>query len=487
MYTITTSVTPNGAGSISQNPAGASLAEGTAITFTATANTGYKFLNKWTVNGTEVDGATYSVESLSEDLEVVAQFQKLYSISFSAGEGDKGTANHLPTQYVETSFTTPAANHYIARDGYTVTGWTDGENNYGFDEEISLTGDIILSPVFVANTKTVADTWSSDVTVTYGFDNTKNNPAINIEGSTGYYVKRATFSGETIDVAMYIDNRDNAGIEGKRGKTNNVGRNTAQVNSGSKFTLKAVPGMSVKINVGSGSLEATIAGEAYTDNYVYTGDAETIDIIFTMGSSVYLNSVAVTYPRTVTTVDVTDVGYRTFASSKALDFTNAVAGLKAYRAVVSDDVVSFIELKEVVAAGTGMLIKADEGSYEIPVATSTPATIENALVGVTSATEVEAGIFVLMNGPQGVGFYVTKNAFTVGANTAYLPADVVAGARTFIGFEETTAIEDIAAEKTNGEIYNLQGQRVESSMFNVQSSMQKKGLYIMNGKKVLVK
>ena len=101
----------------------------------------------------------------------------------------------------------------------------------------------------------------------------------------------------------------------------------------------------------------------------------------------------------------------------------------------------------------------------------------NALKGVFEDTEKPAGIFVLLNGEKGVGFYKTLNAFTVGANTAYI--EVPSEAR-FISLDgETTAIEGIAAEKiNNGEVYNLNGQRVAQPT---------KGLYIVNGKKYVVK
>ena len=42
-------------------------------------------------------------------------------------------------------------------------------------------------------------------------------------------------------------------------------------------------------------------------------------------------------------------------------------------------------------------------------------------------------------------------------------------------------------DHTASAVYDLQGRRVQSSMFNVQSSMLKSGLYIVDGKKVLVK
>ena len=180
-------------------------------------------------------------------------------------------------------------------------------------------------------------------------------------------------------------------------------------------------------------------------------------------------------------VAVTDAGYRTFASKYPLDFTGGVSGLKAYKATVAGSAVSFSEVTGKVPAGEGLLLKAAEGSYTIPVASTEPAAIENALVGVTAATEKEAGIYVLMNGAKGLGFYKTTAAFTVGANTAYLPADV-AGARTFIGFndDETTGIESVNIEHStmNAEhYYDLQGRRVAQPT---------KGLYILNGKKVFV-
>jgi len=172
---------------------------------------------------------------------------------------------------------------------------------------------------------------------------------------------------------------------------------------------------------------------------------------------------------------VSAAGYATYCSEKALDFST-VKDLTAYKATITNKQVNFTPVTEV-PAKQGVLLKGDAGTYTIPVIASAEA-IDNAFIGVTENTVVnETGIFVLMNGNDGIGFYKTKNAFTVGANTAYLPAIVTA--RSFISIDEATGIEGIAAEKlSNGEVYNLQGQRVMKAQ---------KGLYIMNGKKVLVK
>lgn len=178
------------------------------------------------------------------------------------------------------------------------------------------------------------------------------------------------------------------------------------------------------------------------------------------------------------TVSITAAGYATYCSPAALDLTN-VENLKAYRATVTNNSVSFNEVTKV-PAGEGVLLKGNEGTYTIPVIASAEA-IDNDFIGVTKETKItETGIFVLMDGDAGVGFYKTTSAFTVGANTAYLPALAGGnGARTFIGLDEATAIEGIAAEKaSNGEVYNLQGQRVTKAQ---------KGLYIVNGKKMVIK
>lgn len=454
MYAVTTGVTPESAGSVIQNPAGASLAEGSAIEFSATANTGYKFLNKWTVNGTEYDGVTYSTESLSEDLTVVAHFKKLYAINFSVGEGDKGTSNPLTTVYAETTYTTPN-NYYISKAGYTTTGWTDGENNYEFGEEITLTGDITLTPIFVENTKSIANTGSTDVKVTYGFNNTNGDPAINLENSSGYYVMQAIFDGKTIDVPMIIDNRDNVGIDGYRGKTNNVGRANAQINTGAKFTLPAVKGMTVTINKASGSMDGTtIAGDEYTETaiYTYTGIENSIDIIFT-GDNLYINSVVVTYPAATEAITTNTHGNASHVASKALDFSG-VEGLKAYIATAAD--AQGITLAEVTAvpAGTAFVVQATEKSaqtYYIPTTTEdVTLTAANVFQGSNSATAIAGNATYALSKSKGM-FAKVKSGVTIPTGVAYV--NITNGAKETLAFffgEATGIAEAEAAETQQG-------------------------------------
>jgi hypothetical protein len=95
--------------------------------------------------------------------------------------------------------------------------------------------------------------------------------------------------------------------------------------------------------------------------------------------------------------------------------------------------------------------------------------------------------YVLMNDATNrLGFYKNSNAFTVGANTAYLPANFAGSseARFFSLFDDdATGISDATRlndneKMTNDNCFDLQGRRV---------AQPQKGLYIVNGKKVVIK
>lgn len=187
----------------------------------------------------------------------------------------------------------------------------------------------------------------------------------------------------------------------------------------------------------------------------------------------------VTVSESAVSKTISAAGYATYCSPYALDFSS-VEGLTAYIATVSDKIVTFEPVTSV-PAQTGVLLKGSADTYEIPVIGSSNTDVTgNALVGVVDAVEMGAGIYVLMNGTNGVGFYKTTGAFTVGANTAYLPS--INGARSFFGInlngEEVTGIGSPVTpySKSEDHIFNLQGQRIE---------MPTKGLYVKQGKKVI--
>lgn len=216
-------------------------------------------------------------------------------------------------------------------------------------------------------------------------------------------------------------------------------------------------------------------------NYVIfsdNGSNQTSDLAFVNGA-IYNASGS-----TINVKTISAAGWATYCSPFALDFTNAIANLDAAYIVTggADGVLEMTEVKGIVPANTGLLLKG-EGDVAFPVASS-DANVDvsaNKLEGVTENTVIaaEAG-YVLMASPS-LGFYKNSNAFTVGANTAYLPADFdVTSARFFLlDGGKTTSISEQLTVNSEKLVYDLQGRRVNSSL--------KPGLYIMSGKKVVIK
>ncbi|MBR0037247.1 MAG: hypothetical protein IJP70_06360 [Bacteroidales bacterium] len=190
------------------------------------------------------------------------------------------------------------------------------------------------------------------------------------------------------------------------------------------------------------------------------------------------------------TKTISDAGWATYCCPYALDLENATGLTDAYIVTGGDNGV--LEKTTVkggtVPANTGLLLKGSAGTVTIPVVASSSTDVsDNILTGVTAATEIAAGTgWVLMNdATNGLGFYKNANAFTVGANTAYIPLaklpEPAAGARKYYPLfeDETTGINAVQDEDvTANGYYNLQGQRV---------CQPAKGFYIVNGKKIMIK
>ena len=204
-YTIGVSASPSAGGNVS---GGGSYVEGSTATLTATANTGYTFTN-WTKNGTVVStDATYTITSVNEDANYVANFTlNTYTITVLMNPTNAGvvtganTYNHGATVRLTAS----------AGDGYEFIGWTEGgedvsenpvytftatadrtlvanfeasaiTNNYIFvegwnwwsgNQEISLTQ--LESSVANYTSSIVAQTNSGDYMEGYGWDNSSFN------------------------------------------------------------------------------------------------------------------------------------------------------------------------------------------------------------------------------------------------------------------------------------------------------------------------
>ena len=187
-------------------------------------------------------------------------------------------------------------------------------------------------------------------------------------------------------------------------------------------------------------------------------------------------------------ITIKDIGKTTWCSEYDLDFTN-VAGIKAYTATGYDNIDKTIWLTRVmkVPAGTGILVKGDAGIYKIPHA-KVQSAYANWFVGNLGATISIAATDgdktnYYLSGKDG-SFVSVNGSANIGKNKAYLqlPTSVFAGTRSIgINYDDedgTTGINVQSSIQSDNAYYTLQGQRVAKPG---------KGLYIHNGKKVVIK
>ena len=134
-----------------------------------------------------------------------------------------------------------------------------------------------------------------------------------------------------------------------------------------------------------------------------------------------------------------------------------------------------------VPAGKAVILKSTSSTITLTPATTTETLEGNALQGTATELTNPGNAYVLNKKNGVVGFYKLSSTGTIGANKAYLIYSG-GGAPSFLNFVEgsVTGIEMPKAATTNSdaEVYDLQGRRVANPT---------KGLYIVNGKKVVIK
>ena len=175
-----------------------------------------------------------------------------------------------------------------------------------------------------------------------------------------------------------------------------------------------------------------------------------------------------------------------------LDFNAAIPeDVKAYTVTaVNDGYVTLTQVTGVLPAKTGIIVKAAEGNYTFSYAAEATANVEgNLLEGTVTDKNIEGEAYVLGKVDGVIGLYkakMTDGVWLNNANKAYLPASVVPAAAqgaasfSFRFGEGTTGIDEMTEQRAESkEIYDLTGRRVEA--------ITAPGIYIVNGKKVLVK
>lgn len=156
---------------------------------------------------------------------------------------------------------------------------------------------------------------------------------------------------------------------------------------------------------------------------------------------------------------------------------SGVTGAKAYTAEApADGKMQLTEASNGVAANTGIVLIGDAaGAATLTIGEGTAT--ESALQGTTVAKTVEANsVLTLGKSGENVGFF-TYTGTGLRANSAYLEAATGATELVFSFGDDTDAVESIEAATVKGsKVFDLSGRRVSKAG---------KGIYIVNGKKVI--
>ena len=196
------------------------------------------------------------------------------------------------------------------------------------------------------------------------------------------------------------------------------------------------------------------------------------------------------------TVNISNAGYATFFAHAEVAIPENVNAYYITAEGINGNSVTLTQIENVIPANTAVILEGAEGEYTFNVSeTGAAAVNSNLLKGTAVNTNITEEAYVLGNN-GGVGLYKAQttsvstsggnlDVFLNNAGKAYLPASAVPAAANNAAsfsfrFPGTTGVEEVKTE--NGEvkaIYDLTGRRVEA--------ITAPGIYIVGGKKVLVK
>ncbi len=197
-YTISVSANPSNGGIVS---GGGTYNQGQSCTVSATANSGYTFVN-WTENGTQVSTNANYTFTVTGNRNLVANFQaqpQQYTISVSASPNNGGNVTGSGTYQQGQTCTVSAT----ANSGYTFVNWT--ENGTQVSTNPNYTFTVTNSRNLVAHFTTqgyvitaIADPTNGGVVTGSGGYNYGETCTLTATANTGYTFQRWTKNGTQV-------------------------------------------------------------------------------------------------------------------------------------------------------------------------------------------------------------------------------------------------------------------------------------------------
>ena len=191
-------------------------------------------------------------------------------------------------------------------------------------------------------------------------------------------------------------------------------------------------------------------------------------------------------------------GYGTFSWPRAVDFskdTNVEAVYVAQSEVSSNGWLKLTSIGKQVPAGTGVIIKGTAGEIVNPETTTDEVASVTSILKPTTPIYAEDGtstggavtvksgdkIYALKTVDGTASFHIVSPNVEIPKYKAYYePTNTTTNTAKYITFGDTaTDINALDMAEEEGDIFNLGGQKVQKTTM--------KGVYIKNGKKVVVK
>ena len=452
-----------------------------------------------------------------------------YSLTINAENGTVTKSPNEDTYESGTEVTLTAT----PNDGYKFVSWSGVDSSEGTTATVTMNAD-----------KNVTATFEKKVATTvWKFDQYVASAAIFKEAGVG------ASAGQYID-GLYFHSRDkksdNHGIIAKLAKVINAdlnthfgtykknndymgaligtGGGTAPDESTEAGTSTSVDGVSYKAPA-AGKFYATVVRSANTSVIVYkNGEVATqvtfsdetpareLEVEVAAGDNIYLISplsngkqfylwnagfVPSTDDAVTKTVNITEAGYATFSATQNYQWsTSTYPELKAYTVSAVDAAKATIteiaasEGYVTIPACTGVILKGDAGPYTFTSTKTAGEVGTNSLIAnladyILPANDGKNYNYTLAPGPKFMHVASTEPGI-LASGKAFLRTTVNAGGGLARGLDlvfdegETTGISAALMnnERMNNEVYNLAGQRVAQPT---------RGLYIVNGKKVIIK
>lgn len=183
---------------------------------------------------------------------------------------------------------------------------------------------------------------------------------------------------------------------------------------------------------------------------------------------------------------ISSAAFATYSPSSNVIVPSAESGIKVYTAKVEGNQINLtqVEADKVLAAGTGYVVAGEEKSYEFALTNDAVEAIDGndlkVATGEGLTATADTKYYVLTKRAEGVGFGKVAAGVNIPAGKCYIDLTATASKATFLSFGgETTGISNVNAAKANAnEYFSLQG---------VKTMKPNKGIYIHNGKKVVIK